>query len=48
MWLVTLGLTIGALGVFAFAAGRWRVPRQDDHGSMSRQWLAEHRASDHA
>jgi hypothetical protein len=47
MWLMTIALTLGGLGVFALAAGRWRVPRHLDHGSMSQAWLAEHRAGNH-
>lgn len=48
MWLMTIGLACGALGALAFAAGRWRAPRRTDHGSMSHQWLAEHRAGETA
>ena len=48
MWLMTIGLTLGVLAVFAFMTGRWRTTRREDHGSMSQQWLAEHRAGNHA
>jgi hypothetical protein len=48
MSLLMIGLTFAALGVGAFAAGWWRVRRREEHGSMSQQWLAEHRAGSHA
>jgi hypothetical protein len=46
MWLITMAITIGALGVLALAVGRWRVQRRPDHGSMSTQWRAGHRTDD--
>lgn len=49
MWLLTtMGLALGALCISVLTIRGWRNARQGvrqaDHGRMSEQWLAEHRA----
>jgi hypothetical protein len=37
-------LTLGGLGIVAFASQGWRDAVHADLGCMSEQWLAQHRA----
>jgi len=44
VWLMTIGLALGALGLVLYASRGWRDARQTDLGSMSQRWLGDHRA----
>jgi hypothetical protein len=44
VWLLSIAVTIGALGLFTLGLRPWRKPGHGDLGAMSQQWLAEHRA----
>jgi hypothetical protein len=41
---MTIGLTLGALGILGFISRGWHGAHDPDLGWMSQQWLAEHRA----
>ena len=45
MWLIGIGLAVGALGLRMFAYRGFRGGLHADLGSMSEEWLAEQRAA---
>jgi hypothetical protein len=44
VWLLTIAVSLGALSLLALGLRPWRGPGHTDLGTMSQQWLAEHRA----
>jgi hypothetical protein len=44
VWLVAIGLVLGALGIGTVRSRHGRSATHPDLGWMSQQWLAEHRA----
>ena len=44
MWLMAIGLTVGALGILSFVARGWPGANRHNLGWMSEEWLADLRA----
>jgi hypothetical protein len=44
VWLMTIALAVGTLGISVLTSRGWRGARHADLGWMSQQWLLEHRA----
>jgi hypothetical protein len=44
VWLMMMGLMLGAVGILVFISRGWHGAGYSDLGWMSQQWLAEYRA----